>query len=72
MTKKSPDLHGNAPDNASVALLLVDVIIDLEFAGGDDLLTYALPASGNIALLKRRAKLAGIPSIYVDDNFGKW
>jgi len=36
-TKKSPDLHGNAPDNASVALLLIDVINDLEFDGGEEL-----------------------------------
>ncbi len=31
MVKKSPDLHGNAPDNARLALLLIDVINDLEF-----------------------------------------
>jgi nicotinamidase-related amidase len=72
MTKKNPDLHGNAPDNASVALLLVDVINDLEFVGGDKLLTHALPAARNIASLKHRAKLAGVPAIYVNDNFGKW
>jgi nicotinamidase-related amidase len=72
MTKKNPDLHGNAPDNASVALLLVDVINDLEFVGGDEMLTDALPAARNIASLKRRAKIAGIPAIYVNDNFGKW
>jgi len=53
MAKKSPDLHSNAPDNASVALLLVDVINDLEFVGGDELLTHALPATRNIAPLKR-------------------
>jgi len=41
MTKKSPDLPGNAPDNASVALLLIDLINDLDFVGGDELLTYA-------------------------------
>ena len=35
MTKKSPDLHGNAPDNSKVALLLVDVINDLDFEGGE-------------------------------------
>ena len=26
----------------------------------------------NIAALKKRAKQAGIPSIYVNDNFGRW
>jgi nicotinamidase-related amidase len=72
MTKKSPDLHGNAPDNARVVLLLVDVINDLEFIGGDKLLTHALPAARKIAALKRRTKRAGIPAIYVNDNFGKW
>jgi nicotinamidase-related amidase len=72
MTTKSPDLHGNAPDQASVVLLLVDVINDLEFEGGDQLLIYALPAAEKIAALKRRATLNGIPAIYVNDNFGKW
>ncbi len=72
MVKKSPDLHGNAPDNARLALLLIDVINDLEFKGGDKLLRQALPAARKIATLKRRAAQTGIPSIYVNDNFGKW
>jgi nicotinamidase-related amidase len=72
MTTMSPDLHGNAPDQASVVLLLVDVINDLEFEGGDQLLIHALPAAEKIAALKRHATLKGIPAIYVNDNFGKW
>jgi nicotinamidase-related amidase len=72
MSKKSPDLHGNAPDNARIVLLLVDVINDLEFIGGDKLLNHALPVAEKIAALKRRARLTGIPAIYVNDNFGKW
>jgi len=72
MTKKSPDLHGNVPDSSRVALLLIDLINDLDFVGGDQLLRHALPAAKKIAALKGRAKLAGIPSIYVNDNFGKW
>ena len=72
MSTKSPDLHGNAPDDASVVLLLIDVINDLEFEGGDQLLTYALPAAEKIADLKRLTTLQGIPAIYVNDNFGKW
>lgn len=66
------DLHGNVPDEAGAALLLIDVINDLEFSGGDRLLEFALPMAQNIANLKRRAKEAGIPTIYVNDNFGKW
>jgi nicotinamidase-related amidase len=72
MSKKSPDLHGNAPDNSRVALLLIDVINDLEFEGGEVLVQYALPAAKKIAALKQRARLVGIPTIYVNDNFGKW
>ena len=68
----SSDLHGNAPDNSSVVLLLVDVISDLEFSGGEVLAQHALPAAKNIAALKNRAIRAGIPTIYVNDNFGKW
>jgi nicotinamidase-related amidase len=72
MSKKSPDLHGNAPDDSTVALLLIDVINDLEFEGGELLVRHARPAAKKIASLKRRAKIAGIPAIYVNDNFGKW
>ena len=68
----SSDLHGNAPDNSSVVLLLVDVINDLEFPGGDVLAQHALPAARNIAALKDKASRAGVPTIYVNDNFGKW
>ena len=66
------DLHGYAPDKAAVALLLIDVINDLEFEGAEALLKSALPMAERIAELKRRAKQAGIPVIYVNDNFGRW
>lgn len=69
---KNEDLHGFAPDNASVALLLIDVINDLEFDSGKDLLEHALPAARKLAALKRRAKEAQVPAIYVNDNFGRW
>src|SRR5436190_17271382 len=68
----SSDLHGSAPDNSEVALLLIDVINDLEFAGGEELLEYALPMARQIGDLKRRFKAEGIPVIYVNDNFGRW
>lgn len=70
--KLNSDLHGSAPDNSPVALLLIDVINDLDFDGGEELLRYALPAARTIAALKERCQRAGIPSIYVNDNFGKW
>lgn len=61
MPVKSEDLHGNAPDSAGAALLLIDVINDFEFEGGDALLPLALTAGKQIADLKKRAKQAGVP-----------
>jgi nicotinamidase-related amidase len=72
MPVRSHDLHGSAPDKSASALLLIDVINDFEFPDGEQLLRVALPAGKNIASLKRRAKDAGIPAIYVNDNFGRW
>jgi nicotinamidase-related amidase len=69
---KNRDLHGNAPDNSDMAFILIDVINDLAFDDGKKLLKHAVPMAKRIATLKARAKQAGIPSIYVDDNFGRW
>jgi nicotinamidase-related amidase len=68
----SEDLHGNVPDTAAVALLLIDVINDFEFENGEQLLELALPVGKQIAALKSQAKKAGVPVVYVNDNFGKW
>ena len=72
MPAKNEDLHGNVPDKAEVALLLIDVINDLEFSSGPDLLKHALPMAERLAQLKRRAQAAGVPIVYVNDNFGRW
>lgn len=72
MTAESDDLQGSAPDRALGALLLIDVINDLEFEGGAELLEQALPMAERIAALKRRARSFGIPVLYVNDNFGRW
>ncbi len=70
MSKQSPDLHGHCPDNSPVALLLIDVINDLEFEGGEVLARYALPAAKKIAALKERASLAGLPGKWRSDFTG--
>lgn len=59
-------------DSATTALLLVDVINDLEFDGGEDLLIHAKPMAEQIFALKQWAKTAGMPIIYANDNFGQW
>jgi nicotinamidase-related amidase len=67
-----PRDHGSFPDRARVALLLIDVINALDFPDASSLLKQAIPMAKRLAVLKRRAKQAGVPSIYVNDNFGRW
>jgi nicotinamidase-related amidase len=72
MKRKSRDLHGSAPDSCRVAVLLVDVINDLEFPEGELLLRSALPAARRLVGLLRKARRLGVPVIYANDNFGRW
>jgi nicotinamidase-related amidase len=69
---RNHDLHGNAPDESDVAVLLVDVINDLEFEGGDRLLPQAVAMADCLAGLAQRARRVGVPVIYANDNFGRW
>ena len=66
------DLHGNVPDDSSVVLILIDLINDFEFDGADQMFKNTLAIAQPIARLRKNAKAAGIPVIYVNDNFGKW
>ena len=54
------------------ALLLVDVINDFDFPGSEALIKAAEAASVPLARLAARARKAGVPVIYVNDNFGRW
>src|SRR5689334_11849873 len=72
MPAKNQDLHGSAPDTSPVVLVLIDVVNAMDFDGGERLLEHAIPMARRIAELKRRARAAGIPAVYVNDNFGRW
>jgi nicotinamidase-related amidase len=52
--------------------LLVDVINDFAFPGADTLIKAADRASLPLARLAARARKAGVPVVYVNDNFGRW
>jgi nicotinamidase-related amidase len=67
MTNDSGTRH-----KSSVALILIDVINHFEFPDGDKILKNALPIAGRLSKLKQRCRRAGIPAIYVNDNFGQW
>ena len=69
---KTQDLHGSAPDECRVALLIIDMINAFEFEGAHTMLPRALAAAQATAALKRRARSAGVPVVYVNDNFGRW
>jgi nicotinamidase-related amidase len=55
-----------------IALLMIDVVSDYQFEDADELLVHALPMARQLAGLKKDARKAGVPVIYVNDNFGKW
>jgi len=69
---KRGDLHGNAPDDSRVALLIIDMINAFDFDGAEGMLPRALAAARAIAELKRRARGVGVAVVYVNDNFGRW
>jgi nicotinamidase-related amidase len=69
---KTRDLHGSAPDECRVALLVIDMINAFDFHGAEAMLPRALAAAKATAALKQRAHHAGVPVVYVNDNFGKW
>lgn len=57
---------------ARTALLLIDVINDMDFEGSETLVRLAEPMARRLRALKKRARAAGLPTIYINDNFGKW
>jgi nicotinamidase-related amidase len=57
---------------SGTALLLIDVINDLAFPGSQALIAEAEPMAARLAVLKRRATSAGVPVVYINDNFGQW
>jgi nicotinamidase-related amidase len=74
-TAKSRRQPGRAPVSipvAGTALLLIDVINDLAFDGSAPLVEQAEAMAVTLAELKRRATAAGVPAIYINDNFGQW
>jgi nicotinamidase-related amidase len=57
---------------SGTALLVIDVINDLAFDGSESIVAQAESMARPLARLKRRATAAGVPTIYINDNFGQW
>jgi nicotinamidase-related amidase len=64
----------NEPKRAAhgTALLIIDVINDLEFPGGEKVLPWAERMARRLVPVMKRARNAGVPVIYANDNFGQW
>lgn len=72
MPARNFDLHGNVPDRSAVVLLLIDLINDYSYPGGDHLLEHTRAIVPNILRLRQKAREAKVPTVYVNDNFGHW
>jgi len=57
---------------SGLAVVLIDVINHFEFPDGKTILRQALKIAPSLARLKTKAREAGVPTIYVNDNFGQW
>lgn len=60
------------PASNSTALLIIDMINDMDFDEGNDLLVEIDAAVEVIARLREEAEAAKAPIIFVNDNFGQW
>ena len=58
--------------NGGMALVVIDMISTWDFEGGSRLGRAALAIAPRIGALKHRCVLAGVPTIYVNDNRGRW
>jgi nicotinamidase-related amidase len=65
-------LSGRGAPRSYRALLIIDVVNDFAFEDGEATLTSAIAMARPLRRLKRAARRAGIPIIYVNDNFGRW
>ena len=58
--------------HSNTALLIIDMMNKMNFDGGEDLFNHSIEMVENLVALEKRVKKAGIPVIYVNDNFGQW
>lgn len=62
----------SVPTTHGTALVIIDVINDLEFPGGENVLPWAEKIAGPLLAVRDAARAAGVPVIYANDNYGHW
>jgi nicotinamidase-related amidase len=72
----SADSEPTAPDHdrarGRAALIILDMINDFDFLGSELLEPRAYRIAQSLAVLRVQFEAAGLPVIYVNDNFGEW
>jgi len=58
--------------SGGMAMLIIDMIGCFDFPGAERLKPKALAAAKAILHLRGKLEAAGVPVIYVNDNFGEW
>lgn len=69
---KNSDLHGNVPDSAPTALIIIDMLSSFAFPGATSLVQQAEKMAPRLAELKAAFRRRGFPVVYANDNSGKW
>ncbi len=64
--------HALPPDRSAAVLLILDMISDFRFPDGAAVARAARRIAPSIRKLRERATAAGIATIYVNDNLGRW
>jgi nicotinamidase-related amidase len=72
--RKRPQREGliHRQPRPDTALLIVDMISAWDFPDAAPLLRHAARIAEPIARLRRRLARAGVPVVYVNDNYGHW
>lgn len=63
---------GRDPAAGASALLIIDMFNTLDFGGGEAICEPAEAAADAIAALRDRAEEAGVPVVFVNDNYDQW
>ena len=61
-----------ASATAATAMLVIDMINDLDFPEAEGMWDRLEAASRRIAALREACRTAGVPVVFVNDNFGQW
>lgn len=72
MEQHTEDADQKSDATGGVGFLIIDMINDLAFPGAEPLLRAAGAMVDDLLGFRSQADEAGVPTLYVNDNFGHW